>query len=73
MVFPMTALANADETLAIAKEHHRGIVEAIAKRQGARAESLAREHGLIGRRVLELSLADASTLCRVPGASLINA
>jgi GntR family transcriptional regulator, vanillate catabolism transcriptional regulator len=73
MVFPATGLANADETLTIAKEHHRAIVEAIAKHQGARAESLAREHGLIGRRVLELSLTDAATLRRVPGASLINA
>jgi GntR family transcriptional regulator of vanillate catabolism len=72
MVFPTSGLANADETLAIAKEHHRAIVEAITKRQGARAESLAREHGLIGRRVLELSLSDAATLRRVPGAPLIN-
>jgi GntR family transcriptional regulator, vanillate catabolism transcriptional regulator len=72
MVFPTSGLANADETLAIAKEHHRAILEAITKRQGARAESLAREHGLIGRRVLELSLSDAATLRRVPGAPLIN-
>jgi GntR family transcriptional regulator of vanillate catabolism len=72
MVFPTSGLANADETLAIAKEHHRGILEAIAKRQGARAESLAREHGLIGRRILELSLSDSAALSRVPGASLIS-
>src|SRR5688572_2782572 len=43
MVFPTSGMAIADETLAIAKEHHRGIVDAIAKRQGTRAESLARE------------------------------
>jgi GntR family transcriptional regulator of vanillate catabolism len=72
MVFPATGLANADGALAIAKEHHRAIVAAIAKRQGARAESVAREHGLIGRRVLELALSDASTWSRVPGGSLIN-
>jgi GntR family transcriptional regulator, vanillate catabolism transcriptional regulator len=72
MVFPATGLANADGALAIAKEHHRAIVEAIAKRQGARAENVAREHGLIGRRVLELALSDASTWSRVPGGSLIN-
>jgi GntR family transcriptional regulator of vanillate catabolism len=72
MVFPTSALAHADETLAISKEHHRALVEAIAKRQGARAESLAREHCLIGRRVLELSLSDSAALRRVPGASLIN-
>jgi GntR family transcriptional regulator, vanillate catabolism transcriptional regulator len=72
MVFPTSALANADETLAIAKEHHRAIVDAIGKRQGGRAESLAREHGLIGRRVLEMALSDTAALSRVPGASLIN-
>src|SRR5688572_16347473 len=53
MVFPTSGLANADETLAIAKDHHRGIIEAIAKRQGTRAESLAREHAFIGRRIME--------------------
>jgi GntR family transcriptional regulator of vanillate catabolism len=72
MVFPTSGLAIADETLAIAKEHHRGIVEAIAKRQGTRAESLAREHAFIGRRILEMSLSDSAALSRVPGASLIN-
>lgn len=72
MVFPTSGLANADETLAIAKEHHRGIVEAIAARQGTRAESLAREHAFIGRRVLELALSDRAAMRRIPGASLIS-
>jgi GntR family transcriptional regulator of vanillate catabolism len=72
MVFPTSGLANADETLAIAKEHHRGIVEAIAGRQGTRAESLAREHAFIGRRVLELALSDRAAMRRIPGASLIS-
>ena len=72
MVFPTSGLANADETLALAKAHHRGIVEAIAKRQGTRAEGLAREHAYIGRHVLELALSDMAALRRVPGASLIN-
>lgn len=72
MVFPTSGLADADERLAIAKEHHRAIVEAIAARQGTRAEALAREHAFIGRRVLELALSDAAALSRVPGASLIN-
>jgi GntR family transcriptional regulator of vanillate catabolism len=72
MVFPTSALANADETLAIAKAHHRGILDAIGRRQGTRAESLAREHAFIGRHVLELALSDTTALSRVPGASLIN-
>ena len=35
-------LAGADQGLANAKEHHRSSVEAIATRQGTRAEHLAR-------------------------------
>jgi GntR family transcriptional regulator of vanillate catabolism len=72
MVFPTSGMAIADETLAIAKEHHRGIVDAIARRQGTRAESLAREHAFVARRIFEMSLSDSATLSRVPGASLIN-
>ena len=72
MVFPTSGLADADERLAIAKEHHRGLLEAIARRQGTRAESLAREHAFIGRRVLEQALSDTAALSRVPGAPLIN-
>ena len=72
MVFPTSGLADADERLAIAKEHHRAIVEAIANRQGTRAESLAREHAFIGRRVLEQALSDTAAFSRVPGAPLIH-
>jgi GntR family transcriptional regulator of vanillate catabolism len=72
MVFPTSILPKSDETLAIAIEHHRAIVEAIAKRQGSRAESLAREHAYVARRVLELALSDTDALSRVPGGPLIN-
>lgn len=64
--------AIADETLVMAKQHHRGIVDAIARRQGTRAESLAREHACIARRIFEISLSDSATLSRVPGALLIR-
>lgn len=72
MVFPTSGLAYADAALAIAKEHHRSIVEAIATRQGTRAENLAREHAFIARRVLVMALSDTDALSKVPGASLIN-
>jgi GntR family transcriptional regulator of vanillate catabolism len=72
MVYPTTGLAQADETLAIAQEHHRCIVEAISKRQGTRAENVAREHAFIARRVLAMALSDSEALRRIPGASLIN-
>jgi GntR family transcriptional regulator of vanillate catabolism len=72
MVFPTSVLPKSDETLAIAQEHHRAILEAIAKRQGTRAESLAREHALLARRVLDVALSDRDALSRVPGGPLIN-
>lgn len=72
MVFPTSGLAYADEALAIAKVHHRGIVDAIQARQGTRAEHLAREHAFIGRRVLATALSDTDALSKVPGASLIS-
>ena len=72
MVFPTSVLPNADETLAIANLHHRSIIEAIGNRQGTRAESLAREHTFIARRVLEQALSDTNALSRVPGGALIN-
>jgi GntR family transcriptional regulator of vanillate catabolism len=72
MVFPTSTLAHADDALAISKEHHRGIIEAIATRQGTRAEGLAREHAFVARRVLAMALSDTDALSKVPGASLIN-
>ena len=72
MVFPTSVLPKSDETLAIAQEHHRAILEAISKRHGTRAEALAREHALLARRVLEVALSDRDALSRVPGGPLIN-
>lgn len=72
MVFPTSGLAHADETLALAKAHHRGLVDAIQAKQGTRAEYLAREHAFVGRRVLVIALSDSEALSKVPGASLIN-
>jgi len=56
----------------IAEEHHRSIVDAIEHREGARAESLAREHVRITRRHLEGALADGNFLETIPGARLIK-
>ena len=72
MVFPTSGLLYSDAALAVAKEHHRSLIEAIATRQGARAEGLAREHAFIARRVLAMALSDTDAFSKVPGASLIN-
>ena len=72
MVFPVPFLPRSDETFAVAVEQHRSLVEAIGKRQGARAESLAREHAHLARRVLESAVSDTDALSRVPGGALIK-
>jgi GntR family transcriptional regulator, vanillate catabolism transcriptional regulator len=72
MVFPTSVLPSSDATFTVAQEHHRAILEAIRERQGARAESLAREHALLARRVLDVALSDQNALSRIPGGPLIN-
>ena len=56
----------------IASEHHRALLEAIERREGARAESLGREHARLTRRNLEEALGDRHFLESVPGARLIK-
>jgi len=72
MVFPTSVLPNAAANLVIANDHHRSIVDAIAQRQGARAESLAREHAFVARRMLGVALSDTAALSRIPGSPLIH-
>jgi len=61
-------------SLNIAQAQHRAIVEAIAAREGTRAESLAREHARIARRNMEyVLLEDRSLMQRVPGHALVVA
>jgi GntR family transcriptional regulator of vanillate catabolism len=65
-------LAEATHIFIVSQEHHHRIIDAIAKRQGARAESLAREHAQLTRRNLEIALADTDFLSSLPGGSLIT-
>lgn len=71
VLLPKT-LPGSKEILPIAKEHHRGLIEAIEHGEGARAESLGREHARLTRRNLEEALDDQSFLDTVPGARLIK-
>jgi GntR family transcriptional regulator of vanillate catabolism len=57
--------------LVIAHRQHAGLIEAIEHRQGARAESLAREHARIALTNLEIVLRHREMLELLPGASLI--
>jgi len=58
-----------------ALDHHHQIIEAVANRDGARAERLAREHALVARRNLEIALDQLEKLSalQMPGTSLIKA
>jgi GntR family transcriptional regulator of vanillate catabolism len=55
----------------IAIEHHRVILEAIANREGARAEGVAREHSRMVRNNLDWVLRNRELLQQFPGGSLI--
>jgi GntR family transcriptional regulator of vanillate catabolism len=71
-VFARIKLPEAKELLTIAHEHHNAIMDAIERRQGSRAENLAREHARLALRNLEAALSDKEVLNSVPGASLIR-
>jgi GntR family transcriptional regulator of vanillate catabolism len=50
------------KTLSAAQEQHRALIEAIAQREGFRAESLAREHARAARRNVEFLLSHEAAL-----------
>ncbi len=63
---------DARDVLVVAQAQHHMVIEAIVQREGARAESLMREHARIARRNLQQALLSHKTLHLVPGASLIR-
>ena len=60
------------ELFHIAIDQHGGIVDAIANREAARAETLAREHARVARRNLESALKNGEIAKFVPGMKLIE-
>jgi GntR family transcriptional regulator, vanillate catabolism transcriptional regulator len=58
--------------IAIAQDQHRCVAEAIAAREGARAEAIMREHARLAARNLRLALRSERTLWLVPGRALIR-
>jgi GntR family transcriptional regulator of vanillate catabolism len=71
-VMAQADLPQAHLVLALAQEHHRAVAEAIALRQGARAENLMREHARLAHRNLQFVLGNHDSLERIPGGSLID-
>ena len=60
------------EIVTLSQIHHRAIVDAIADREPARAEAMAREHARLARTSLQVISRDRHLLSQVPGASLIR-
>ncbi len=61
------------QSLVGAQEQHRAIVEAIRKREGSRAEAIAREHARLARRNLEYVVtSEPGLLRRIPALTLVR-
>lgn len=66
------AAPDALRTLLIANAQHRAVVDAIASREGARAEALMREHARIAHRNLQATLSNPNAMHLIPGGRLIR-
>ncbi|MBV9473841.1 MAG: GntR family transcriptional regulator [Solirubrobacterales bacterium] len=66
-------LPESRQVLFLAHRHHVALIEAIERREGARAESIAREHALLAVTNLEIVLRHREMLTGMPAASLIVA
>lgn len=66
------ALPESWEILLVAQHQHHALVDAIARREGARADAIAREHARIARRNLDVALENRDILERIPGSTLLR-
>lgn len=62
----------ARQIMIVAQDQHPCIVEAVERREGARAEALMREHPRLATRNLATALRPRRVLDLVPGAPLIR-
>jgi GntR family transcriptional regulator of vanillate catabolism len=61
----------ARDMLVVAQDQHRQVLDAIARREGARAEAIMREHSRLAQRNLREVMAGQQAV-RMPGAQLIR-
>lgn len=71
-VMAQSEIGNAWKIFFIAQEQHKGIIEAIERREGTRAEALAREHARLSLTTLKTALKIESALDQVPGLRVVN-
>ena len=60
------------EILLVAQHQHHTLIDAIARREGGRADAVAREHARIARQNLDLALENRQLLERLPGSPLLR-
>jgi GntR family transcriptional regulator of vanillate catabolism len=66
------SLPEAREILFVAQHQHRALLEALAARQGTRAEEIAREHARLARQNLDLVLERRDVIEQLSGAPLLS-
>jgi len=71
-VLAQAALPDAHQTLLIAQEQHRAILEAVSAGESSRAESIAREHSNVAKRNLQAANNRETPLQHVVGGHLIK-
>ena len=71
LVLQHAQLPESREILVVAHRQHLWLVEAIEHREGARADSIAREHARLSLTNLEIVLSHRGLIDQVPGASLL--
>jgi GntR family transcriptional regulator, vanillate catabolism transcriptional regulator len=72
LVMVHAALPESWEIFLVAQHQHYALVDAISRREGARADAIAREHARIARRNLDVALENRDLLDRVPGSTLLR-
>jgi GntR family transcriptional regulator, vanillate catabolism transcriptional regulator len=71
-VMAQSLLPDSHRLLAVAQDQHRCAVDAIAHREGARAQAIMQEHARLAGRNLRLALRSEFALDLVPGRALIR-
>jgi GntR family transcriptional regulator of vanillate catabolism len=71
-VMAQAIMPESHRILLVAQDQHRCVVEAIANREGARAQAIMQEHARLAARNLRLALRNEKALERVPGGTLIR-
>jgi GntR family transcriptional regulator, vanillate catabolism transcriptional regulator len=60
------------EILLVAQHQHHALIDAIGRREGGRADAIAREHARLARQNLDNALENRQLLERLPGSTLLR-